>query len=73
MAHLLFQEWRAANRAAHALEQAVVRATLAMHEGHGHGPTEEERDKARNMRHIADDLFAVSMNAAKSRAKGTGG
>jgi hypothetical protein len=64
----LFQEWRTADRAAHALEQALTRASMAALERHGEAPSESERDTARKMRATADDLFQLAMAEMKSRA-----
>ena len=64
----LFQEWRTADRAAHALEQAITRASLDALSGNGEPPDDELRDRARNLRHTADDLFHLAMEEMKARA-----
>jgi hypothetical protein len=64
----LFQEWRAADRQAHAMEKLITKASLAALEGQGVGPTPEDREKAHGLRHAADDLFALAMAEMKERA-----
>jgi len=71
----LFQEWRTADRAAHALEQAITRASLDALSGDGEPPEEELRERARKLRHTADDLFHLAMeemNARAGRLRGPG-
>jgi hypothetical protein len=65
----LLNEWRLADRAAHALERAISRASLAALSGQGDGPSLEDREKARRLRAIADDLFALAMAALQERAR----
>jgi hypothetical protein len=64
----LFQEWRAADRAAHALEQALTRASLAALDGRGEGPSEGDRDRSRKLRSTADDLFRMAMDEMRAKA-----
>lgn len=66
----LFQEWRAADRAAHALEQEVVRASMAALDGKGPAPSQEAHDKAHKLRETANDLFALAMEEMRIRARG---
>jgi hypothetical protein len=64
----IFQEWRTADREAHAFEQQVTRATLLALEGRGPEPSPEVREKAGNMRELANDLFRLAMDEMKRRA-----
>ncbi len=64
----LFQEWRAADRAAHALEQDVVRASMRALDGLDSPPPQEAHDRAHRLRETADDLFKLAMAEMKSRA-----
>lgn len=65
----LFKEWRTADRQAHTLEQALSKASLAALDGHGDAPpTEADREKARKLRHTADDLFHLAMAEMARRA-----
>jgi hypothetical protein len=64
----LFQEWRTADRQAHALEQALTRASLDALTGAGVAPTEAERDQAHTMRKNANDLFHLAMAQMKDRS-----
>ena len=64
----LFQEWRAADRAAHAMEQLVVRQSLQALEGKSDTPLEEDHYKARRLRETANDLFVLAMDDMKRRA-----
>lgn len=65
----LINEWRLADRAAHALEQQISRAALAALAGHGEAPAPDDMAKARRLRALADDLFAVAMAALQARAR----
>lgn len=64
----LFNEWRAADRKAHALEQALTRASLLALEGRGEPPSARDRAQAQKLRHIAHDLFQLAMAEVKARA-----
>jgi hypothetical protein len=57
----LFQEWRTADRQAHAMEQSLTRASLAALGGTGPAPTEAERDAAHKLRKTANELFHLAM------------
>jgi hypothetical protein len=46
----LFQEWRTADRRAHAMEQLLTRASLDALAGAGAAPTEAEREQAHLLR-----------------------
>ena len=63
----LFQEWRTADRAAHAAERAIVRAHLDTLEGHGSTPSRAEQDTAHRLRGEANDLFKVAMDQMDAR------
>ena len=63
----LFQEWRTADRQAHAVEQALTRASLAALEGNAPAPTAEERAKAHRLRQTANDLFHLAMAEMKDK------
>jgi len=58
----LFQEWRAADRAAHALEQQIFRAHLAFVEGEGAAPSADDQETAHKLRNTANDLFKLAMD-----------
>lgn len=65
----LFKEWRTADQQAHAIEQALSKASLAALDGHDDAPpTEVDREKARKLRHAADDLFHLAMAEMARRA-----
>jgi hypothetical protein len=64
----LFQEWRAADRQAHAMEQALTRASLDALAGTGPAPTEADRHKAHGLRQTANDLFHLAMAQMKESA-----
>jgi hypothetical protein len=61
----LFQEWRTADRQAHAMEQALTRASLDALRGAGPAPPEGERDKAHGLRKTANDLFHLAVAQMK--------
>jgi hypothetical protein len=61
----LFQEWRTADRQAHAMEQALTRASLAALAGAGRAPTDDERGQAHELRRTANDLFHLAMAQMK--------
>lgn len=65
----LFQEWRAADRAAHAMELMLTRASLKALDGRGPAPTKEDQDKAHQLRVTAHDLFELAMAEMKARAE----
>jgi hypothetical protein len=64
----LFQEWRTADRQAHAMEQALTRASLDALNGTGAAPTEAERDQAHELRKTANDLFHLAMEQMKEKS-----
>jgi hypothetical protein len=64
----LFQEWRTADRQAHAVEQDLTRASLQALEGLGPAPTAEERETAHSLRRNANDLFHLAMAQMNDRA-----
>lgn len=64
----LFKEWRVADRQAHALEQALSRASLDALAGHGEPPSSQQREQAQKLRHTADDLFQLAMREMETRA-----
>jgi hypothetical protein len=64
----LFQEWRKADRTAHALERLIVRASLQSLDGKGPSPSPGDRDRALRLRRTADDLFVLAMDEMKRRA-----
>lgn len=53
----LFQEWRAADRVAHAMEQQVVRSSMRAVDGLAPAPLQEQHDEAHRLREAANDLF----------------
>jgi len=59
----LFQEWRAADRAALAAEKAVLADSLRPIEAMGNSPAVYHCEKARRRRAIANDLFDIAMTA----------
>ena len=63
----LFGQWRAADRDAHAVEQAVTRASLDALEGRGVPPSSEELAKAQELRQTADRLFKLAMKEMGAR------
>ena len=65
----LINEWRLADRAAHALEQRVSRASLTALAGRGNAPSSEDLDRVRRLRELADDLFALAMAGLQERAR----
>jgi hypothetical protein len=65
----LFQEWRSADRAAHAVEQEVVRASMRALDGLGPAPLQEAHDRAHKLRQTANDLFALAMEEMRLRAR----
>ena len=58
---LLLREWRAANKKAHQMEQALARACLDALESSADWPTPEWRAEVQSARALADDLFQVAM------------
>jgi hypothetical protein len=64
----LFQEWRAADRAAHVLEQDVVRRSMRAIDGVEPAPLQEAHDRAHKLREIANDLFHLAMEEMKRHA-----
>jgi hypothetical protein len=64
----LFNEWRVADRQAHAMEQALTRASLEALEGRGEPPSAQERAQAHKLRRAADDLFQLAMEEMRARA-----
>jgi hypothetical protein len=66
---LLFREWQAANRKAHAKEQGIAHACMGALEGQLPWPSEQERAEALALRQLADDLFKVAMEEIEVRAR----
>jgi hypothetical protein len=64
----IFQEWRVADRAAHAAEQRVMREAMASLDGRAAAPTVEVKEAAHRLRAVANDLFAVAMAELKRRS-----
>jgi hypothetical protein len=65
----LFQEWRVADRQAHALEQSVVKRSMRSLDGLCEAPTQAEHDRAHQLRGTANDLFQLAMAEMAARAK----
>ena len=65
----IFQEWRVADRAAHAAEQRVMRDAMASMDDSGPAPSREDRDAAHRLRSIANDLFVIAMAELKRRSE----
>jgi hypothetical protein len=65
----LFQEWRTADRHAHAVEQALTRASLDALNGAGPAPSETEREQAHTLRKTANDLFHLAMDQMKDKSE----
>lgn len=66
---LLFREWQAANRRAHAKEQLIAHACMGALEGNLPWPSDQERAEAKALRELADDLFKVAMEEIEARAR----
>jgi len=64
----IFQEWRVADRVAHAAEQRVVREAMASFDDNAAPPSAESKDTAHRLRSVADDLFVVAMAELKRRS-----
>ena len=64
----VFQMWRVADRQARALETALTRSLLAALDGQGVFPSQELCELAQQLRHAANDLFAVAMKEMARRA-----
>jgi hypothetical protein len=64
----LFQEWRAADRAASAAEKAVLADSLRAQDAMGNSPAVYHLEKARRRRAIANDLFEIAMAQMADRA-----
>jgi hypothetical protein len=65
----LFQEWRAADRAAHLAEQAVVKAALQSIDDAGPAPSRDEQEEAHRLRSTANDLFRLAMDEMAARVR----
>ena len=65
----IFQEWRIADRAAHAAEQRVMRDAISSMDDSGPAPSLEDRAAAHRLRSIANDLFVVAMAELKQRSE----
>ncbi len=65
----LFQQWRTADRAAHAMEQLITRASLRALDGRGPAPSREEHDKVHKLQRKANDLFELAMADMRNRAE----
>jgi hypothetical protein len=64
----LFGQWRAADRLAHRVEQALSKAALRSLQGDAPPPTQEQRQQAHDLRARADDLFRLAMEDMAARA-----
>jgi hypothetical protein len=64
----LFQEWRLADHAAHAMEQQVVSAGLATSDGDGFASPVADPITARELRVVANDLLQLVTANIKRRA-----
>jgi hypothetical protein len=62
-------EWRTADRMARTFERELALASLNALDGGGASPTAEVREKARQLRDLADDLFQAAMAATKDRVE----
>ena len=65
----LFQEWRAADRAAGIAERMVVRASLDALSGIGEPATPQQVAYSRHLRGIANDLLHVAMEEMDRRVQ----
>jgi hypothetical protein len=65
----LFQEWRAANRVAEAMEKEVVRASLRSVTEGAPEPLREAHEQAHKLRELANDLFKLAMDEMAQRAE----
>jgi hypothetical protein len=65
----LFQEWRAADRAASAAEKAVLADSLRSPDAMGTSPAIYHLEKAKRRRAIANDLFEIAMAQMADRAQ----
>ena len=65
----LFNEWRAVERAARALEQSLTRMWLLALDGAGDLPSPEQRAQAQQMRQSANDLLALAMSDMQVRTQ----
>jgi len=65
----IFQEWRIADRAAHAAEQRVMRDAISSMDDSGPPPTTQDREAAHRLRSIANDLFVIAMAELKRRSE----
>lgn len=61
----VFKKWRTADRQAHDLEHALIKASLAALDGYGDPPDHNERERAQKLRHTADNLFHLAMAEMK--------
>ena len=68
MATEFFDEWRMANWAATAAERAVLTESLAAIETGAPLPPREDIERAKTLRGIATDLFAVAMEEMTAKA-----
>ncbi len=64
----LFQEWRAASRALHAMELEFTRACLEAKPGSPPEAWHEGRQNLRELRERADELFELAMADMSRRA-----
>jgi len=63
-----FQEWRAADRTAHACEKLLARAHLNALNGVGDTPSDAAQEQARQLRATANALFTKAMAQMQNRA-----
>ena len=68
----LLDAWRAADRAAHAAEDAVLTASLQALDRQGTPPTLEDREGARRLRRIADAFLQAALAEMKVQASASG-
>lgn len=64
----LFREWRTADKVAHELEKRLLQQAMASIDGTGEPPPLEDKEKARRLREIANDLFLIAMAEMKRQA-----
>jgi hypothetical protein len=67
-----FDEWRVADTTAHAMEQAMTRASLDALDGYGELSSDNDchrdRGRARRLRRVANGLFRLAMVEMTARA-----
>jgi hypothetical protein len=68
----LFDAWRAADKAAHAAEDAVLAKSMQALDRQGTPPTLEDREGARRLRRIADAFLQAALAEMKVQSMGSG-